>query len=76
MSRGEEDKDRRKGGKEKKIKMGGERKVVSGTTVKWFKRRHGNSNEGSQDTLGGCRRRGLGKGWGRREIDGKEGGRN
>ena len=48
---------------------------MSGTTVKWLRCYHGNSNEGSQDTLGGLRRRGFGRGrGGRRESDGKEDG--
>lgn len=46
---------------------------MSRTTVKWLRCYHSDSNEGSQDTLGGCRRRGLGRGGGgRRESDGKE----
>lgn len=48
---------------EKKKKMGGWG-GVSGTTVKWLRCYHGDSNEGSQDTLGGWRRRGLGRGGG------------
>lgn len=65
--RGEEDKDRRSQEK-KKGGWGG----VSGTTVKWLRCYHGDSNEGSQDTLGGWRRRGLGRGGGgRRESDGE-----
>lgn len=46
---------------------------MSRTTVKWLRCYHSDSNEGSQDTLGGCRRRGLGRGGGgRRESDGKK----
>lgn len=45
---------------------------MPGTTVKWWRCYHGDSNEGTQDTLGGWRRRGLGRGGGgRRESDGE-----
>lgn len=45
----------------------------SGTTVKWLRCCHGDDNEGSQDTLGGWRGRGLvGLEGGRRESDGGE----
>lgn len=49
---------------------------VSGTTVKWLRCYHGDSNEGTQDTLEGWRRRrGLGRGGGeRRESNGGEDG--
>lgn len=47
---------------------------VPGTTVKWLRCYHGDSNEGTQDTLGGWRRRGLGRGGGRRRKSDGEGG--
>lgn len=71
------EKRKRQGQKERRSqekKMGGWG-GVSRTTVKWLRCYHGDSNEGSQDTLGVCRRRrrGLGRGGGgRRESDGEE----
>lgn len=71
------EKRKRQGRKERRSqekKMGGWG-GVSRTTVKWLRCYHGDSNEGSQDTLGVCRRRrrGLGRGGGgRRESDGEE----
>lgn len=69
---------KRKEGRKTKGRRSQEKKMggwggVSGTTVKWLRCYHGDSNEGSQDTLGGWRkRRGLGRGGrGRRESDGE-----
>lgn len=70
----EEDKDRKKEKRSQGKKMGGWG-GVSGTTVKWLRCYYGDSNEGSQDTLGGRRRMGLGRvRGGRGESDGKEDG--
>lgn len=38
--------------------------LVSRTTFKWLRCFHGNSNEGSQDTLGGYRRKSMCRGGG------------
>lgn len=66
-------KEKKELGKKKEKRWAGGWRVVSRTTVKWLRCYHSDSNEGSQDTLGGCRRRGLGRGGGgRRESDGKE----